>query len=482
MYSDFIFGMSITPDLFAEFSGLTSVNIGWCRVNLIHDHAFDGNPYLTELTLDGNPLRPRRFELYSLKKRFESNINQLSIRRASLESDESLFSDSVPGWLHYPKIETIDLSFNFLYRMPIIVPDPRYYCYDNPHNIQGIQKLILDNNYLENLYPSGDSTPDPIWHCKCKIFFNLTTVSIQNNKLKSVLGLCPNFTHLYLANNRLYEQWSFLNSEVLKSLSKLEVLDLSQNGLTALDDDLLQNMTRLKEIYLVNNNITRIPLDFFSRNSRLEKIYLRSNNITSVEWDLSLLPYLKVLDLSGNSLTTLSTEFVGQIQASKLEVLYLTGNKFSCLCNDNSLPSLVSRIEIVKSVLSITCSEPVHQEQVVIYNYRQSNWQCKIKYPLIYTLISFGACLVSACFEIPCYNYWWYIRHIRVVGRAIAGHMKRMKYDKKCLYDAYVSYDRENQTDSQWIKDILVPAVEGKDDSTSAEEVNNGVLTARESL
>jgi hypothetical protein len=46
-----------------------------------------------------------------------------------------------------------------------------------------------------------------------------------------------------------------------------------------------------------------------------------------------------------------------------------------------------------------------------------------------------------------------------------------MKHEYKCEYDAYVSYDRDNTSDKDWIANTLVPSVEKAE--TNFGEVSN---------
>lgn len=393
-YSDIIFGFSLSPDLFNGFHTLSFLDIGWCRINVVEPFAFDGCPKLIELDLDGNPLGPRQFQLYSKGNQSFQMLSSLSLQRALISSDQTLTYDITSLLRNTPSIRTLDLRSNFLHYMPRILTHlPTTRPGQLPHTTHNISSLILDSNWLRHLYPPGVALKD---HELCKILRNISHLSIRNNRLRNIFGLCPTLTHLFLENNMLHMDWD-VNSQVIKSLSALEVLDLSSNQLTKLLEDLLLNMKNLKHIFLADNNITSLPKMLFDGNTALETIDLGDNNITSVEeWNISLLPKLKFLDLSGNSLTTLGKSFIQKIKASNLERVVLSGNKFTCVCHEDHLKDFLSETTIVVSARKITCTDPTTNRVEKITKYEQSPWQCTGQYVFMY-MVQYNRCRYFVC-------------------------------------------------------------------------------------
>ena len=67
---------------------------------------------------------------------------------------------------------------------------------------------------------------------------------------------------------------------------------------------------------------------------------------------------------------------------------------------------------------------------------------------------------IALIFALPCYKYRWYVTRPRVVARAVAEKLSEVKFDQKCQYDAFISYDASSDQDTLWVKDKLIPAIE----------------------
>uniref|UniRef100_A0A8C5GBA6 LRRCT domain-containing protein n=1 Tax=Gouania willdenowi TaxID=441366 RepID=A0A8C5GBA6_GOUWI len=150
--------------------------------------------------------------------------------------------------------------------------------------LENLQALYLDGNQLESI-PKG--LPE-----------NLILLSLEVNHIFQIfeanLSEIRNIEILYLGQNCYYQESAF------SQLHNLTLLSLKSNNLSFIPPRL---PTSLKELYLYNNNIQKVMSN--QNGSQAVWLYLKNNKLNSFIWkNLSYLHSLLVLDLSGNSLTT----------------------------------------------------------------------------------------------------------------------------------------------------------------------------------
>ena len=78
---------------------------------------------------------------------------------------------------------------------------------------------------------------------------------------------------LFLSNNKLKR----IDSNSLKTLTKLETLSLSQNAIEEIDVRLFESLSSLKELRLDNNKLKRIDRNCFESLKSIETIILYEN-------------------------------------------------------------------------------------------------------------------------------------------------------------------------------------------------------------
>lgn len=164
----------------------------------------------------------------------------------------------------------------------------------------------------------------------------------------------PNATALLLNKNKIRT----LNNEDFASLHQLRVLDLSLNKINSTESDIFAGLRSLETLNLSFNPLPPLHDGFFSKLSQLVKLNLTSTrvafnqgafvNLTNLQvlvfrqnrifhfprflhQNRTLLPQLKVLDFSRNSL-----EAIHHKGLESLEVLLLNDNKISRV-NHNTL-------------------------------------------------------------------------------------------------------------------------------------------------
>ena len=130
------------------------------------------------------------------------------------------------------------------------------------------------------------------------------------------LGHLEQLEELRLFNNNLEEA-----PDVGTRLSKLKVVELNKNRITALPLKFFQGLKALERIVLTQNQITAIPSGIAC--PKLWSLIISQNHLTELPPDLPLWPSLRILFLNANSLTKLPETF---LQNSTLERVNLARN------------------------------------------------------------------------------------------------------------------------------------------------------------
>ncbi|PHH89741.1 hypothetical protein CDD83_5393 [Cordyceps sp. RAO-2017] len=196
-----------------------------------------------------------------------------------------------------------------------------------------LTRLVAADNELETLddavFPDlGSDALDGDEDCQGNIFGGLETLDLHGNVLISVpLGFrrLVHLTSLNLSSNQLgndcldvISQMTALRdlklsknrlsgplNPVLCDLTSLEILDVHGNGISALPED-LESMSRLRILNLSENELGSLPFDGLAR-LPLTELLLRKNKLsgTLIREPIHSLPLLQTLDASSNQLTHL---------------------------------------------------------------------------------------------------------------------------------------------------------------------------------
>uniref|UniRef100_UPI003AB047B6 amphoterin-induced protein 3 n=1 Tax=Centroberyx gerrardi TaxID=166262 RepID=UPI003AB047B6 len=142
----------------------------------------------------------------------------------------------------------------------------------------------------------------------------------------------PRLENLRMAHNQL----SAMGQAVFHNATGLRHLDLSSNKLRVVEQHYFQGLWRLEELLLFNNKIARVEGGTLSGLSSLKKAYFSLNQITDFPFfsirDHSH-PFLTMLDLSSNRMTTLPWEDVKALPGLVQKGLFLHNNSLVCECS-----------------------------------------------------------------------------------------------------------------------------------------------------
>ncbi len=171
--------------------------------------------------------------------------------------------DAIRHLDRFPMLESLDLSFNELTKLPAI-----------PY-LSGVLELDLSGNKL-------DCIPPELGRAR-----SLTSLDLRGNRLAR-LGQAP---------------WS--------GMPRLDTLDLGGNQLTDLGD--LKGLEGLVSLDLSDNQLTSLP-PHIARLRSLRRLDLSRNPLTSLPPEIGQLTQLQELTLSGSPLLSLPPQ-IGQLRA-----------------------------------------------------------------------------------------------------------------------------------------------------------------------
>ena len=268
------------------------------------DHMFGFNRNLISLSLSHCKLSyVKKQAFYGL-----SGLEGLSIHDAS-SYHLQLHPESME---HAANLRSLSLTGSGILKLP------------NLCKLMDLQFLNISGNDLISLPIAG-------LECLANNLPNLSAIDISSNNfpiLNDFLNYGDAFTNLesiYAKNNKIHLERSV---NVLSKLSKLRILDLSENNITVLPEAFLNKCENLQDLDLGGNGLTELSSDLFDNTRKLLVLNLRENNLGDSVWS-SLPPTtgLHVLDVSGNKLTSLNRTTL--LRLPDIMKLHLAGNLIS---------------------------------------------------------------------------------------------------------------------------------------------------------
>uniref|UniRef100_A0A7E4VMT8 PPM-type phosphatase domain-containing protein n=1 Tax=Panagrellus redivivus TaxID=6233 RepID=A0A7E4VMT8_PANRE len=274
------------------------------------------------------------------------NLTILSVDHNKLES--------LPEWVtDLNRIVTISAHHNLLTKLP----------YRILMNVHSLRHLLVGNNKLTKL-------PDIVENCSIEV------MNVENNFIQKLpvelFKSAHQLRHLNLTNNRLLDlpapnaffdlnrlqtlrlsgnQLSETCMHAIVACRRLRLLDISYNQFRFFNDSALSQLTLLEEINISGNRLTSLSTEL-AQLLHLQVLRAHSNKISSIP-DLSFSKSLKTIDLSNNRLAKIKVEYC---VAEKLKFLDLTCNPFSMSAQPLEIKSERRAISVVdiskKSALS----------------------------------------------------------------------------------------------------------------------------------
>ena len=318
-------------------------------------------------------------------------------------------------------IKYVDVSNNVFER----APDP-FYCY---HTISTMEHVDISNCQM---------------YCITNNFFTKCQWL-----LKFINASHNNFGLLQEGCNKNPNPHDF--SILFEPLTMLDSLDLSYNSLSFLYEDFLQTQENLRELRISHNDLTS----------------WRSN---MTKWI-----HLELLDLSYNSLTTLSLET--RLTLTQLEEnpkkrtkehisLNLVGNPLTCTCKNIPFLQWLARTEVYLEDFKLyQCFFDGGQKinmSIGIFNILSHlESECSSKSWLLLSSGGLALYFMVVTITTACYRWRHYIKYLILRMRMRRERLQTLigtegQYD----FDAFVSCTREG---AKWLKKYFLPKLENKD-------------------
>lgn len=306
--------------LFCDLSNLKELNLTHNRLQdltvLVEQKPNSCGKELTKLDISFNNLQKLdRNSFVSLTKLIEINLqkNQLS----QIEADT---------FKEITKLQILDLSSNQLASIPPSVFHHfgelrALYLQNNslgllaPQQFSGLQQILalnLSRNAISSEWVTPETLADLIRLVVLDMSHNLLGF-INSSTFQSQYSL----QMLFLSHNRITE----ITDNAFASLYNLHTLDLSYNLLKYIDVHTLNGLYVLSFLSLEMNRIDSIHSEGMKNCSNLQDLKLGGNRLDVTPKALTILQFLKSLDLSDNLLASLTNAtFVGLKQLNELSL------------------------------------------------------------------------------------------------------------------------------------------------------------------
>jgi adenylate cyclase len=327
-------------DVDAPIPTLTSLNLASGKLSQFRDHIFENCPNVTKLVLDKNHLssvspqigKLRRLEHFSMIKNPLSSLpptigclvelKHLNLRECNLTSLPSEI------W-HCAKLEILNISSNILSTFPkygapppLVPGEPTHTPATTPgvtgnpsyEDIGPLDEPALrrpsqtSNGVMNSVSPNG-SYRNPS-----------TTQSVSQQGGRKVSATSRSITDPHVPR----KDSNFSQQLAMSFAASLRTLSLADNRL---EDDVFRELSLLPELRIVNlsyNDLTELPQGILKRWPLISELYLSGNELTSLPSDdLEEGSNLKILHINANRFQVLPAELC---KVSKLSILDVGSN------------------------------------------------------------------------------------------------------------------------------------------------------------
>ena len=184
---------------------------------------------------------------------------------------------------------------------------------------------------------------------------NLVAVTVTSNNITEIRGGVfggLDIKYLRLASNEI----SVISSRAFDDMSRLVLIDLGQNRLTAIDGRWFHNAPNLRSINLSGNCVERVDVDALRnvKDNQDVDVSLARNGIAQLHARaFENFADLRRLDLKGNKLSRLPDEFFAKF--ARVGHVNLSFNNLTCPVQDVSSLRTIDNLYLVGNDLGCDC-------------------------------------------------------------------------------------------------------------------------------
>lgn len=325
---------------------------------------------------------------------------------------------------------------------------------------------------------------------------NLKILMMNHNKISTSTNTemeSESLERLEFRDNRLDVLWRDGDNRYVnyfKNLLNLTILDISQNNLhfiplsvfSGLPDKLselyirnnklksfawgkLQLLHSLQVLDLSGNSLTTVPHMLSNCSKSLNKLILHKNQILKLTPDFLKDAYnLKYLDLSINRIQHIEKSSFPDDVVNQMDMLLLHKNRFLCSCSAIWFVMWLNQttVTIPRLATDVTCASPGAQRGHPVISMDLLTCQHSYLSIILYTLmtsliISFLTLFISS------HLFMWDIWYIYHFCRAKLKGYGRL-HSQGSVYDAFVIYDKEDSAVSEWVRKEMCVQLEERED------------------
>ncbi|KAM9346827.1 toll-like receptor 7 [Symphorus nematophorus] len=271
-----------------------------------------------------------------------------------------------------------------------------------------------------------------------------------------------NLTVLDISNNNLH----YIPPPVFSGLpDRLSELYIKNNKLNSFDWENLQLLQFLRVLDLGGNSLTTVPLMLSNCAKSLKKLILHKNKIVQLTPDFLKNAYkLKHLDLSYNYIQHIEKSSFPDDVVKEMDKLLLHRNKFLCSCNATWFVKWLNQttVTIPRLATEVTCDSPGAQKGHPVVSVDllacQHNYLSIILYILTTSLI-FSFLILSISSHLFLWDVWYIYHFCRAKLKGYT-HL----YSQSSTYDAFVIYDKDDPAVTEWVMKEMCIHLEDRGD------------------
>lgn len=321
-YSSLSHNVLRRDDLFKE-GDYTTATIRRCQITQIDIDGLFNARLVWDLNLSENKLKTLPLGVFDMNTRLED-----------LDLSQNLLTDLPPGIFNKTLLRNLHLQGNNFksFDTGLISFSPRE-----------MVSLYLTCNSLVGKNLNSD------------ILCDMAILDLSGNDMNEVtfMGNVKSLQYLHMKQCSLKEMPEFLSTA---NLSKLLVLELSLNEITAIGNGTLHKLVLLKSLDLSKNHIEYIHRDAFVNLRIIRKINLSNNRLNYLALGVfQNIHSIEELDLSFNLLRDIHPR---SFDNSTLKKLNIANNRITYL-NPNQLTTMLSNVKSLKDI-----------------DFHENPWQC----------------------------------------------------------------------------------------------------------